>query len=267
VEEDTMPYNIPDHVENPAAYENAIRERIKANAWKTKRANFERDYPDLQAKLQEVWYPAHKPCCYDRVWDEWGRCGTCGDATGTAEWTADGSHLALEHFTPKQLRALGRKLSWLRDGYEQYGSLTEKQIAKAEEIMAETVERVQRYEDEDERRKAGATPWENGRQEFPCTVVSLKLKDVPKHSYYDSGVAWKMIVQREDGSRLYCTAPSRLIDEAYRRAQTEFDNDKIELSGRGMKLVLRANVTRADDDPIFAFGKRPHIVSIEGEEK
>lgn len=243
-------------IENPAAYEAAIVRNIKANAWKTKRANFERDEPELYAQLNEIWNP---------MWTAEAR-GTLdadgydnNDGTG---WQKDGSHLALEIFTPKQQRALQRKLGWLRDGYDEYGSLTEKQIVKAKEIVEETVANVKRYEDEDERRKANAEPWENGRQEFPCTIVSLQLKDVPKFHYHDSGKAWKMIVQNESGARLYCTAPSKLLDVIFERAESEWDEDKVSRSARGVELVLRVNVERADDDPIFGFGKRPHIVEV-----
>lgn len=257
-----MSYNIPDHVENPAAYEDAIRQRIKANAWKTKRANFERDHGDLYAKLQEIFYPLFRPCCDNVVQTDYGDCASCGSYSGTMEWKKDGSHLDLDHFTAKQVRALARKLNWLRDGYEEYGSLTPKQIVKAEEIIAETVERVNRYEQEDERRKANAAPWENGRQEFACEIVSLKLKDVPKYSYYDSGTAWKMVVQTESGARLYCTCPNSLLETIMERAGTEWGEDAIAKAARGTKLVLRANVTRADDDPGFGFGKRPHIVEV-----
>lgn len=258
-----MSYNIPEHVENPAAYENAIRERIKANAWKTKRANFERDEPELYAALSDLWFPEWAPCCDSRDLDEWGSCRSCGEDGGTQSWKKDGSNLVLHTMTNKERNSLLRKLSWLRDGFEQYGSLTEKQTAKAKEILAETKERVARFEEEDELRKLNATPWENGRQEFPCTIVNLKLKDVPKFSYYDSGVAWKMIVQTESGARLYCTAPSGLLDHISELAQ-EFDGDEDNMSraARGVELTLRVNVERADDDPIFAFGKRPHIVSI-----
>lgn len=257
-----MSYNIPEHIENPSAYAAAIDRNIKANAWKTKRAAFERDEPELYAALRDLWTPRFHPCCEARELDGYGDCTSCGAQGGGPGWQRDGSHLDLQTMTAKERDAILRKLSWLGDGYDKYGSLTPNQAAKAKEIIEETKAKISKWEDEDELRKLNATPWENGRQEFPCTVVSLKLKDVPKFSYYDSGVAWKMIVQREDGSRLYCTAPSKLLDAAFARADTEWGEDKIERAARGMKLVLRVNVERANDDPIFGFGKRPHIVEV-----
>lgn len=249
-----------DHVENRDAYERAIERRIKENARKTRTRKFAEAEPELVAQLSEIWWPRWKSCCDSPELNEWSRCENCGGEGGTMGWTQDGSHLDLQIFTVKQLSAIARKIEWLRDGYEEYGSLTEKQTAKAKEIIAETIANVRRFEEEDELRKLNATPWENGRQEFRCRVVSAKVKEVPSFNPYDRhmDLQLKMIVQREDGSRLWCTAPSKLAD-----AVAEYhDYETVARALRGAELTLRVTVERADDDPIFAFGKRPHLVEL-----
>lgn len=250
---------IPDHIENPSAYADAIQRNIKMNARIGRERRFKEAEPELYAQLTELWHPHWAPCCDAPALNEWGRCENCGGEGGTKDWQKDGSHLVLEHFTPKQHRAINRKISWLRDGYEEYGSLTENQAAKAKQIIEETIANVKRYEDEDELRKLNATPWEAGRQEFRCTVVSAQVREVPSFNPYSRGsdLQLKIIVQREDGSRLWCTAPSALIE-----AIGWYDYEEVAKRLRQAELTLRVGVEPAEDDPIFAFGKRPHLVEL-----
>ena len=251
-------------IENPSAYEAAIARNIKANARKTREANFQRDHDELYQQLQEIWFPKWAPCCdsmdIDRE-DYDHECRSCGEQGGTKGWQRDGSHLDLEHFTAKEHQQLNRGLGWLRDGYDEYGSLTENQAAKAKEIISEARAKVSKWDAAEAERLASAQAWEAGRQEFPCKVHSLNLKEVPSYSYYGPDKAWKMIVQREDGSRLYCTAPSKLLDAVFAKADSEWDEDKVGRAARGTELVLRVNVELADE-ATFAFGKRPHIVEV-----
>jgi hypothetical protein len=231
---------IPDHIENPSAYAAAIDRNIKMNAWKGKRERFAAAEPELYAALEDLWNPKWNP--------------------EVEEWQQDGSHMILHTMTNKERNTLLRKMSWLRDGYDEWGSLTDGQAAKAKEIISEARANIKKWEDEDELRKLNATPWTEGRQEFRCTVVSAKVREVPSFNPYDRSmdIQLKMIVQREDGSRLWCTAPSKLA-----AAVAEYyDYEVVAKALRGAELTLRVTVEPSGDDPIFAFGKRPHLVEL-----
>lgn len=248
--------NIPDHIENPGAYADAIQRRIKENARKTRERKFAEDHPELLAELKDLWSP------------EWNE--------DVDEWQQDGSHLVLHTMTVKQRNALLRKMGWLHDGYDEYGSLTPAQTVKAKTIIAETKANVSKWEDEDELRKLNATPWPTtlGRVEYEVEVVSAKIKSQPSFNPYDRSmdISWKMVVQREDGSRAWGSVPSVLRDwvDAQMQANNEdgciwSDEKTAARYFRGTKLLLRGTFTRADDDPVFAFFKRPHVVAIHEE--
>jgi hypothetical protein len=244
---------IPDHIENPAAYADAIDRRIKENARKTRVRKFAEAEPELLAALNDLWSP------------EWN--------DEVEEWQQDGSHNILHTMTAKQRTAILRKVGWLHEGYIEYGSLTEKQAEKAKEIIAEVKANVSRWEDEDELRKLNATPWPESRErvEYDVTVVSAKVKRTPSYTGYGGDdYTWKMTVQREDGSRAWCTVPSKLLDAVATAMQSAEEEgcpwSDERTAARYLRnaptIRLRASWVRADDDPIFAFAKRPHFVGF-----
>jgi len=237
-------------VENPAAYEAAIQGRIKHNAYITRSRNFKRDHPELHQVLTDVWHP------------EW--------AADQEEWQSDGSHLILHTITFPERKALLRKLAWLYDGYEEYGSLTDGQLVKAEEIIQEVRERQTKYAAEDAERLANAEPWPEaaGRVEYPVEIISAKLKEVPSFNPYDrfADYQWKIVVQREDGSRAWGSAPRALLDEIAERVDYHDWDDTFARHLRGVRFTLRATFEPKHEDPLFAFFKRPHVVSIAKED-
>lgn len=91
-------------------------------------------------------------------------------------------------------------------------------------------------------------PAPSGKTVADVTVV--KVED--RQGHY--GAQTKMLVEHEDGWRAWMTAPAALErDEPY-------DRDAL----RGVRIRVEANLEPSDDDPSFAFGKRPKIVQPDG---
>ena len=245
------------HIENPTAYWNAVDARIKARAWEKCRREWEQANPEAAALVKDLWSPETKPCCDQWEWNEWGECANCGKVGGTMDWQKDGSHLVLHTMTAKEREALLKRTGWLREGYERWGSLTEKQTSKLLEIVEEVRTKVGKWDEQEAERIANATPWEAGRQDAEVTLVSAKLKRQPSFNPYDryEDLVWKGVFQREDGSRVWCTIPGKLVDAVGWR-----EEEYMARYLRGAKLVLTVTVEPKDGEPTFAFGKRPTIL-------
>jgi hypothetical protein len=113
-----------------------------------------------------------------------------------------------------------------------YGNLSEKQIAFALKLANEVSERETVKANE-----PPASPAPTGR----CTVVGtlLGFKSVEN----DFGSTLKMLVQADEGFKVWVTCPTSL------RAD------------RGDKVQFTATITPSNDDPCFAFGSRPSKAS------
>jgi hypothetical protein len=125
---------------------------------------------------------------------------------------------------------------------DKYGSLSPKQV----EAFANSLKRDHEYA---ARKAADASkpkgPVPTGRVEFNCIVISHRWQD------NDFGGCVKMLVELENGSRVWMTAPSSIGSDL----------------AKGAKLRLRAAIEASKDDPSFGFGKRPHLISCEAPEQ
>jgi hypothetical protein len=253
-EEDTM-----SHIENPTAYWNAVDGRIKARAFQKRRREWEQANPAAADIVADLWWPAVKPCCDNPEFvdlDYHDECANCG-GDGTMNYQQDGSHLDLRTLTPKDRGVLLKRTGWLRDGYEKYGGLTPKQTVKLLEITEEVRTKTAKWDEQEAERIANAVPWTAGRQDAEVTLISAKLKEQPSFNPYDRypTLTWKGVFQREDGSRVWCTIPGKLIDACGWR-----DKDAMAKSLRGATCVLTVTVEPKAGEPTFAFGKRPTIL-------
>lgn len=110
---------------------------------------------------------------------------------------------------------------------ERFGNLTEKQLAAGYKFM----EKANEPKPEEIPAKDAPT----GKVQGIFTVLSVK--------YYDNqwGGSLKMLLQhKDDGYKVFCTVPSSI--------------NAIE---RGEEINLQVTLTPSDDDPKFAYGKRP----------
>lgn len=121
----------------------------------------------------------------------------------------------------------------------QYGSLSPRQV----ECLVSSLQRDHEYAAKraaDASKPKGPVPV-GKRIEFSGVVLSHKWQE------NDFGGCTKMLVELENGSRIWMTAPSALSTDGL----------------KGAKLRLRATVEASKDDPSFGFAKRPHLISSE----
>ena len=121
-----------------------------------------------------------------------------------------------------------------------YGDISDKALA----FVATLPDRILNVEEtqakwDAEAAAAKPVPFE-GRQEFEGTIISKRLVES------DYGNTMKITVKHADGWRVWVTLPS-----------SAYNYDV------GDSIELRANITISDDDPKFAFAKRPHLLSEE----
>lgn len=118
----------------------------------------------------------------------------------------------------------------LRSKLLRYGSLSDKQVACITRNITRDADRAAKQAE----RAANSGPAPTGRVEVTGTIVSVKWVE------NDFGGTLKMVTRFENGSAAWVTAPAKLV------------NPKV-----GDVVTYTATFTPADDDPSFAFGKRP----------
>jgi hypothetical protein len=115
-----------------------------------------------------------------------------------------------------------------------YGNLSEKQVNFLK-LLVDKIDNVRAIQAKWDADADAAAPAPEGRVEFAGTILSLKDQE----SYY--GFTLKATIKTDAGWRIFVTLPSSAHE-----------------LNVGDRIALRANVTPSDDDPKFAFGKRPH---------
>lgn len=136
------------------------------------------------------------------------------------------------------------------DRLVKYGYLSEKQwkFVKALPERARTKEaRKAQWAAE----KAAAKDAPKGRVEATGTVLKVKWEE------YGFQSVPKMVVKTTDGWLFYCTVPEAAFDAM----KYEEDGWPKQHELRGATITVRATFTPSDDDPKFAFAKRPHLIS------
>lgn len=140
-----------------------------------------------------------------------------------------------------------RFLSDLWRKLHQYGSLTDKQVAAAERSISQIKDR-QAQEPE---------VWVNAPEgRIDVTGQILAIKNV--ESFY--GTQTKMLVKVEaDGGhwKLWTTYPSSLYGQWDDEAEAYTDDAE-----KGDVIKMTVTVEPSDDDPFFAFGKRPTKATV-----
>lgn len=135
-----------------------------------------------------------------------------------------------------------------------YGSLSEKQW-KFVKILPERAAKRDERKAQWEAEKAAAKDAPSGRGEATGTVVKFEYRD------YGFKSVPKMVVKTVDGWLFWSTVPESMFD-----ASKEVDEYGMTIKSheiRGSTVTIRATFTPSDDDPKFAFAKRPHLVNYE----
>lgn len=118
----------------------------------------------------------------------------------------------------------------IKSRFRKYGSMSDKQRELVMKLYHEEKEKKARWE----KRKKESGPTPEGRVEMSGKVVSIKTKET------QWGSTEKMLVELENGSRVYGTVPTAICH--------------IE---KGAQISFRATVTQSKDDHTFGFFKRP----------
>lgn len=126
----------------------------------------------------------------------------------------------------------------LKRQYEKDGKLSDKQVAAIEKCKA----REEKWKAQREEDTKNAKPAPNGRLVVAGEIVSLKIV----HNQW--GAMEKMTVKADGGYRFFCTVPNSLYD-----GETEL---------KGSRVELTVTLKQSNDDPTFAWGKRPSKASF-----
>lgn len=193
-------------IENPEAYARAVQGQIYARATAKRAREWDAQHPQLAEWLNYTGY---------------------ADVPNAEE-------NGFQH-TP---HPLGPVPTFAREAREKWGSLTEKATATLQRIFDERTERNAGREAQRAAEAASALPWAAGRQVVVGQILTVKVVE------NDFGGAIKMLVKREDGSKLWTTVPSQLLG-----------GQSSEL--RGLWVQFTVTVQPKQGEPTFAFGSRP----------
>jgi hypothetical protein len=217
--------HVPDHIENPDAWLAARAARIKFNRFKTGRRQFEEQHPDLAAALIGPPEP-------DVAWEDMTEAQAEDYRRLVSDWW--------------KRRESYRIPDFIFDALEEWGGLTEKQVALVRAKIEKRDELQAGWDADEAARRERAPDWTAGRHEVTGTVKTTKRVERPPVAYGDSGVSWKMLVELEDGRLLWTTIPRAI------------EGTKVEVKGR--TFTLRVTVEPKKEDATFGWGKRPHLV-------
>lgn len=143
------------------------------------------------------------------------------------------------------------------------GKMTDRQAAAAARAVERHEEREHRAQAEAARRESllasGAT-YPTGSVEVTGTVRSVQ--DRPS-SYRYNGTDWKVLVEADEGFKVWMTLPRTLIDWANERRNEHLTQNP---SGQdrgwsahlvGQRVQFTAALEGSKDDPLFGYGSRP----------
>lgn len=149
------------------------------------------------------------------------------------------------------------KNSFLRDMASKLFNAGDKGLT---ENMVVALRKVVVRETEKAAAKAALPALVEGRRVLTGKVVSTKSFES------DYGTAYKMLVELEDGTRIFGSIPSNIWNEveflgAYRKAAWN-ETDGVMTKLVGMELTFTATVEASKDDKSFGFFKRPTKAEI-----
>lgn len=127
----------------------------------------------------------------------------------------------------------------LSEKLRSYADLSERQVEAAEKALTRDIERAQEKAQRDAR-SAALEPLTAGKRTITGTIRSTKWVDSP-FGYGASG-SLKCLIEDAEGYRFWGTVPAA------------FENPEV-----GSEISLTATIQPSDDDPSFAFYKRPRL--------
>lgn len=142
----------------------------------------------------------------------------------------------------------------------QNGQMTERQINAAVRSIGKTHDRLKReakWAEEREAVIASGASVENGRYVIEGEIITIK-EEPDVYSYLQDAVVYKLLIKRDDGTKLWGSLPRTLLtawqDKLYAE-QESYEGWDTKLKGQRVKLT--GTVTQSDRDATFGFYKRP----------
>ena len=233
------------YIQNEAAYEAAKQRRIRINAkigrqqrWLAVEGNQElADFLRETGEYAPLGYTVrYEDGTTQRISTEDYNAGKIEERPLNKVYLQDYKATALTH--PVVKASQGDFYKKMMDALEEYGSLTEGQTKAVSAMLARSKAKVAEWSKADQERTANAEDCPEGRVEITGKVLNLTLVE---NSW---GETCKMLVEADQGFRLYGTAP----------AEAE----------KGETITFTATVTPSDRDTKFGFFKRPRIVKQQG---
>jgi hypothetical protein len=241
---------VPDHVEHPSAWLDARDRRIKANANKTRRrkldAELANDTPEFRAWLLDI---------------DTAEIAALDDDVRRAREDAGGEYDAPEVERLDQRRrdaiiAWRKRVGYvpeaLRLAMQDWGGLSEKQLAWARSAFVKNIERSENRDAAENARRASAPSWTPGRQTITGVIQFARGESfaVGPRGYH-SAFSMKGILLLDDGRKCWTSIP---------RALYEIHGDgSHERELKGQRITITATFSPSDDDPTMAFAKRPTL--------
>lgn len=236
-------------IENYDAWLAGKDRRIKENANISRRrkleAEIEKDGPEFRAWLFGS-EPPHIATLRQASQDEFERSEYEGYDDNQEH--AGPARKAFTAAWQQWIKKYGPVPTFLTDALENWGGLTEKQLAFARKIFAERLAKAEGREAREAERRANAQPWTAGRQEITGVVQSARWECYSVNRW-NTTTSLKGLVLLADGRKVWTTLPARLYDS--------IDSDKILETIKGSTVTIKVTVEVSKDDPTMAFGKRP----------
>lgn len=235
---------VPDHVEHPDGWLRAKAMRIKANANKTRRRALE---AAIEADAEEfrLWL-------FDRIpADIEALRAAAQDAEDKGDQDdADAKHRVYTKAYDAWRKRVGDLPAFIREAMQDWGGLTEKQLAFVRKAYARNVERAAGRDAEENARRARAPHWTAGRQTIEGEVKTARFHET-QVAWNASATSVKALLLLDDGRKIWTSIPKHLWRDG------ELHGEELLKSLREQRLTFAVTVEPSADDPSMAFGKRP----------
>lgn len=232
-------------IRNPMAYESAKAARIRANANTTRRRALEAKVANDSAEFRCWLFSEATPelaALRDAAQADFDR--TCNDDSEAQR----AYHQAWEAWH----KVYGYVPQFLREAMENWGGLTDGQLAFARKKFAELATRGEARVKQEEDRKSNAQPWTEGRQEVTGVILTIKSVESNSGPSWQNRSSMKCLLKTEDGRLLWTTVASALF----------YDESGMHRSPKGATVKMTVAVTPKEEDKTFGFGKRPSKASV-----
>lgn len=230
-------------IQNPAAYAAAIERRIKSNAQITRARQLDAALAGDSDEFK-AWLLGNLPAGLDAL-----RIKSQADFDAYDEAPAsEESYREYQRAVDAWRKRVGYLPDALREAINNFGGLTEKQLAWARSAFQKNIERAAGRDAAENARKASAPAWTAGRQVVEGTIQFARGESY-EIGYGRTTFSVKGIVLLDDGRKCWTSIPQGAWPAT----------GEIASALKGQRIKFAATFTPSEDDATMAFGKRPTL--------